>query len=243
MIVLWEARPRKWNRWDKWLFTWWEKFWRRTALWEHEYRPIGSKWAHRRYEKMRCECWIERFVDRSILRNWNSQSCWCLNKEININRSTTHWDSKTKLYESWHNMTARCKNKNAPFYKNYWWRWIKCLWNCYEDFKADMQDDYNKHCEEFWVSDTVLDRINVDWNYCKENCRWVTRTESNGENCRHLWSYLYWVSTKQVSERCGLTRHRLSDKLYECWGDFNKLIEYLEKRFEKEWPFNRPPKN
>lgn len=232
-----ETNPQKWNRRNKNFFVGWEKFWRRTALWEHQQKQIWKEKCW--YEKMQCECWNIKFVARSLLRNWQSRSCWCLMKDVNRERKTIHWDSNSDLYRRYQNMKNRCEYSKDVAYHNYWWRWIKCEWQNYEDFKNDMGKSFEEHYKKFWRN-TVLDRIDVNWNYCKDNCRRVTRKENNSENSRHLRKYLYWVDRIIVSNRCWLTPHRLSDKLHDFWWDFNKLIDYLEKRFKKEWPFGRP---
>lgn len=42
-----------------------------------------------------------------------------------------------------------------------------------------MEESYLKHVEKFGQKDTQIDRTDNEGNYCKENCRWVTRSENN----------------------------------------------------------------
>jgi hypothetical protein len=42
-----------------------------------------------------------------------------------------------------------------------------------------MYESYIKHCEEFWKRQTTIDRIDVNWDYCKENCKRSTYLEQN----------------------------------------------------------------
>lgn len=77
----------------------------------------------------------------------------------------------TPAYRVWANMKARCRNKNATGYSNYGKRGITYdpSWEKFEEFLADMgQPPSSKH---------QLDRKDNDGNYCKENCRWVTKPE------------------------------------------------------------------
>lgn len=80
----------------------------------------------------------------------------------------------TSIYKAWVSMKARCYNKKDKDYKNYGGRGIivsKRWINNFPKFYSDMGDKPSlKHS---------LDRINVNGNYTKNNCRWATAIEQN----------------------------------------------------------------
>lgn len=79
----------------------------------------------------------------------------------------------TPAYRVWANMKARCRNKNATGYANYGKRGITYdpRWEQFENFLADMgQPPSKKH---------QLDRKENDGKYCKENCRWATKSQQS----------------------------------------------------------------
>lgn len=96
----------------------------------------------------------------------------------------THGMSNTPIYRTWRGMRKRCDYPKTNGYANYGGRGITYdpRWASFETFLADMGDKPSQRHE--------LDRIDTDGNYCKENCRWVTRSE-NALNRRNkvLWTY------------------------------------------------------
>jgi len=144
----------------------WEKYNRLSII-----KEIDSK-KNKRYFLCKCECWIESEVRLENLRWWQVKSCWCLDLE----RKTKHWHAnrwkkRSWIYNSWMCMKQRCDNPNVPFFKNYWWRWIKYerAWSKFENFLKDMWDSFKK-----WLT---IERVNNEWWYSKENCEWITIQE------------------------------------------------------------------
>ena len=161
----------------------WEKYNRLTIMKE-------VFWRRARYVQCQCDCWniIERNLSNVI--NKKSISCWCYQKEIASKTFTKHWMFWTRIYVIYTAMKSRCNDEK---HKNYGWRWIKCLWNTFEEFYEDMKD---------WYSDELsIDRINNDWNYCKENCRWATRKEQSNNRRDNIQITIKWV-TKLMIEWC-----------------------------------------
>lgn len=118
-----------------------------------------------------CDCGTELVVANKYLKNGNTKSCGCLKMEKLIERSTKHGMSGTRVYKIWRHMKERCEDESYEYYKDYGGRGISYdpSWKLFENFYKDMSEFYQEELE--------LDRIDVNGNYCKENCRWVSESE------------------------------------------------------------------
>lgn len=97
------------------------------------------------------------------------------------------------LYGVWSNLRQRCNNPKTINYKYYGGRGITCdpRWDSYDAFLEDMGPSFQ--------SGLTLDRIDVDGNYCKENCRWATRLEQ-GANRKRMMLFEYYGEQLTLSE-------------------------------------------
>lgn len=99
----------------------------------------------------------------------------------------------SRTYSCWRNMRSRCNNKNTPHYDRYGGRGIKVAkrWDSFENFLADMGEcPSNKHS---------IDRVDVDGNYTKSNCRWVTHAVQMRNTSRNVYCF-YKGQKMTVSE-------------------------------------------
>lgn len=119
-----------------------------------------------------CDCGSTSFVDGSSLSRNLIKSCGCLKKESK-GFAGTHKMSKQPIYRRWVSMKARCNCVNSTGYHNYGGKGITYSpeWEEFEHFHKDMGPSFHEDLE--------LDRIDVKGNYCKENCRWVTKQENS----------------------------------------------------------------
>jgi hypothetical protein len=67
-------------------------------------------------------------------------------------------------------MKSRCYNPNVDCYKHYGGRgiYIASEWDTFEKFLRNLPEGYSPNLE--------LDRVDVNKEYSKQNCRWTTRS-------------------------------------------------------------------
>jgi hypothetical protein len=139
-------------------------------------------WA---YQVCQCECGTCKVVATRHLKEGSTTSCGCLRKERIIAVKTTHGLSRTLEYSIWYGMIGRCQNPNHSNYSYYGGRGIKVCnrWRGDSGFQNFIDDLGPRPSDNH-----SIDRIDVNGDYCPENCRWATiaMQATNKRNSRYL---------------------------------------------------------
>lgn len=141
--------------------------------------------------RCRCDCGTVRAVNGADLRNEKSVSCGCLGSRAMIGKiRRSHGESGTPLYQVWKNMRARCRNPSTEGFKNYGGRGIAI---CAEWDEFAVFAEWAK--SSGYRDDLSIERINVNGNYCPENCTWADAATQNANrrfNRRAPDGELWW---------------------------------------------------
>ena len=89
-----------------------------------------------------------------------------------------YYHPNERLRVVWKDMKSRCNNKNSGSYKDYGGRGISVCREWNENYFAFREWAYKTgYNPDAPKGECTLDRIDVDGNYCPENCRWVDMVE------------------------------------------------------------------
>lgn len=198
-----------------------DKYWRLTIIWEWKIH-IKPNWWKVKYVRCICNCWRIKQIAFYHIKAGRIKSCGCLLKEVAKITHTKHWLSNSKIKWVYYWMLQRCNDKKFKAYNNYWWRWIECEWGSFQEFLDDMLINYQD-----WLE---IDRINNDWNYSKDNCRWVTKSLNNrNKRTNHIYK---WICLKEWSEIQNIKYSTLLARL-KYWWSYEKALWLLLKKWER----------
>lgn len=154
-----------------------------------------------------CDCGAVKTLYGKDLKNGSARSCGCYRKEVLLEGRThahtyTHNMSNSRLYNVYRTMRQRCFNTNNPSYKNYGGRGVTVCgeWSRFEVFRDwALSNGYKE--------DLTIERINVNGNYCPENCTWISiedqqRNRRNNVKFRgktqSTWAYVLDLSQSSL---------------------------------------------
>lgn len=176
----------------------------------------------------RCDCGVEKEILGTSLMKGATKSCGCLNSEAareriakqSIKHGYTSNGKTERLYLVWTHMKNRCENPNATGYQNYGGRGIAVCkeWYSYPAFREwAILNGYNPNAK---TGQCTLDRIDVNGDYCPENCRWATAKEQgNNKRTNRLITFCGRTQTmQQWADELGVKKTLIYKRLKCGWS-------------------------
>ena len=178
----------------------------------------------RKHFVCRCSCGNVKNVTASQLVSGGTKSCGCLNNEMRkataSTRTLKHGMSRTTEYNSWAEMVRRCSDINCINFKYYGGRGITVCdrWmTSFENFIADMGLKPSQSHS--------IDRIDNDFGYSPDNCRWATRAEQ-AANRRSTKQYYFGnekLTILEISSKIGVKPFTIRSRLLKGWSEFESF--------------------
>lgn len=188
-----------------------------------------------------CDCGTEKVINPSSLHSVKSCGCWQRERmgkitamrrsrgdDLGINRS--HGMSKSSEYRAWRSMRDRCHRPSAVGYHNYGGRGIQVCdrWQAsFENFIADMG------MKPLSSERLTLERLNVDGDYCPENCCWATyKQQRNNTRFNHYITINGITKTlTQWCEETGVPRKTAGMRIHDLgWAEADAVTKPVSQR-------------
>lgn len=188
-----------------------------------------------------CDCGNHKIIRADSLERGDSTSCGC---SYGTPVGVKFYSRKTSdhpMYRIFNSMQKRCKNVNNKDYEHYGGRGIEVCpeWDtksnpdAFPTFVKDMESTYEKGLE--------IERLDVNGNYCPENCTWVCRRSqvNNLRRNRIMSGYGLSLSLAEWGEFLDFDPKMLGDRINKLgWeGDLPEILSicFKDKQYSLEY--------
>lgn len=177
----------------------------------------------RKYWLCRCDCGKVKSYREDALPKLTS--CGCERNKDNALRMTKHSEARTRLYRLYYSMINRCCNVKCSEYNRYGGRGVSVC----EEWLNDKESFFKwAHDNGYLESDHTLslERIDVDGNYCPENCKWIPISEQYNNMRKTV--RIANLSLAEFCRQAGLDYSAVYNKYYRT-GDIVYALGFREK--------------
>jgi hypothetical protein len=177
-----------------------------------------------------CFCGNENTTKAWAIAKKRTQSCGCLQ----IKKIKTHGKSYEWWYRTFRNIVTRCYNPNNSHYHCYGGRGIKVCkeWNYLEIGNEKAIENFEK-----WINENnfqpglTIERIDVNKDYCPENCTFIPIAEQS-DNKTSTRKYTLNGETKSVRDWIDSGASKVS---------YSALLQRLNRGWDINEALNTPP--
>lgn len=127
------------------------------------------------------------------------------------------------LWYRWHGIKKRCLNEHNERYHQYGGRGIKICDEWLESF-----DNFAEWAlSNGYAENLTLERIDVNGDYCPENCKWIPLQEQafNKRDTKWVEYRGEHLQLKVLCERLGITYDTVHDRIYKRGWSIEEAIE------------------
>lgn len=160
-----------------------------------------------------CDCGNTKTLGGQSIREGKTISCGCFReKRAKAGRGLRHGMCYTGVHVSWESMMKRCYSKKNGAFKYYGARGIMVCerWHVFENFFEDMGER---------PEGMTIDRIDVNGDYTKENCRWAThaaQANNKSNNQRYLYKGVLYTAS-ELRQFSDVNYDTLRNRLRKGW--------------------------
>lgn len=170
-----------------------------------------------------CDCGTTKEYYPANVRRGTSLSCGCMQRQQLSERKKTHggYASKEPLYSVWCGIRKRCLSESCEKFKDYGGRGVLLCeqWHDYSAFREwSMSSGYK--------TGLSIDRIDVNGNYCPENCRWTdSRTQQNNRRSCVYYTHNGETHTlKEWSRKFGMNYSTVYSRITKYGYTFERAL-------------------
>lgn len=183
-----------------------EKFNRLTVI---DVERVGKHY----YWICKCDCGNTTRTRSDWVKTGHTKSCGC--RSLETRYPYKHGMTKTRLFNTWQKMIARCEKENDKYYSNYGGRGIKVC----EEWH-DSTTFINWALENGYDDMLTIERKDINGDYCPDNCCWITMGKQARNRSTTRWVE-YNGKTMSLAEVCEITNSkysRVQDRLNRGWS-------------------------
>ena len=182
----------------------------------------ASKWL------CKCDCGNEITVLGDSLRQKKTQSCGCYMREVNSKRATKHNLCGSRIYDTYHNMLARCYRKSNDCYKTYGARGITVC----DEWKNDFLSFVNWAMRSGYKDNLTIERKDVNKGYSPENCTWIPMgKQASNKTTTHFVVYKGEKMTlTDFSHKVNISRKTIRAHEAEFNYNYEDLVNHFTQR-------------